>query len=457
MNRRELCALWIGAALLVSGPAARSQTEPAELYRIRVDNRAGGAVEVSSDGGRLWDLVGRVTAPATSVSPSTNVISVVRPGGVASVTPEHLKLRLPASKDQFRSLLIQARDQAPSAAAITTDIPAGGALFRCLAPPVNSGVYLEVEEKPQQLPADYAPQPGDRLLIIARRGETFPAEVVIENRPEGAVTVVTQGGNRLVGRVKQPLLGIGRYAGTERAGRGALVSWSPTVVVISTADTQRRFDDKDQPLEDRGGFIIQPAEPLLQGGTNPASQILIEGVADTASRPVISSFFGLPIPISSGDPLDPVATRVEIRVDDGEWEPMPDLRGPIAPEQMTGALQQALGPNRTVKKGITHLRIRFDNPTPPSLSRRIKLATSAGTDTPQRGSVKITANVMGEGIAIVSFFLDGNLAMATNRVPYTWEWNTLNTPNGPHLIEIRGTDAQGAIVTSVIRRVIVDN
>jgi hypothetical protein len=71
--------------------------------------------------------------------------------------------------------------------------------------------------------------------------------------------------------------------------------------------------------------------------------------------------------------------------------------------------------------------------------------------------VKITANVMGEGISIVSFFLDGNLAMATNRMPYTWEWNTLKTANGPHLIEIRGTDLKGAIVTSVLRRVYVDN
>jgi hypothetical protein len=172
---------------------------------------------------------------------------------------------------------------------------------------------------------------------------------------------------------------------------------------------------------------------------------------------VISPFFGLPVPLSSGDPLDPVATRIEIRVDDGEWEPMPDLRGPVPPEKLATTLQEALGPNRMVKSGITHLRILFDNPTPPSLSRRIKLATASGADQPQRGAVKITANVMGDGISIVSFFLDGNLAMATNRMPYTWEWNTLTTANGPHLIEIRGTDLKGAIVTSVVRRVYVDN
>lgn len=467
MRRRTLCALLLSVPLTLAAGGLCAQDErppeePAqpspELYRIRIENRAGGAVELSQDGGRLWDLLGRVTRPATSVSPSTNVITAVRPGGVSAVMPEHLTLRLPAGKDQFRSLRIQAKDQAEAAAAIGTDIPVSGSLFRCLAPPAGSAVYLEREEKTDTLPTNYVPQPGDRLAIVVRRGETFPAEVVIENRADGQVTVLSQAGaKRVVGRVKQPLRGIGRYAGTERAGRGALVAWSPTVVVVSTAATERRFDDMDQPLEDRGGFIIQPAEPNLQGSTDPASQLLIEGLAGAEPKPAISPFFGLPVPLSSGDPLDPVSTRIEIKVDDGEWEPMPDLRGPVAPEKLAGALQDALGPNRTVKTGITHLRILFDNPTPPSLIRRIKLSAAPGADLPQRGAVKITANVMGEGISIVSFFLDGSLAMATNRMPYTWEWNTLKTPNGPHLIEIRGTDLKGAIVTSVVRRVYVDN
>jgi len=461
MRRRTVCALLLAVPLATLAAGLRAQEEPPptpELYRIRIENRAGGAVELSNDGGRLWDLLGRVTRPATSVSPSTSVISAVRAGGVSAVTPEHLTLRIPATKDQFRSLRIQAKDQAEASGAIGTDIPVSGSLFRCLAPPVGSAVYLERAEKTDALPTNYLPQPGDRLTIVVRRGETFPAEVVIENRADGQVTVVTQAGaNRVVGRVKQPLRGIGRYAGTERAGRGALVAWSPTVVVVSTAATQRRFDENDQPLEERGGFIIQPSEPNLQGSTDPASQLLIEGVAGAESKPVISPFFGLPVPLSSGDPLDPAATRIEIKIDDGEWEPMPDLRGPVAPDKLVAALKEALGGERTVKTGITHIRILFDNPTPPSLSRRIKLATAAGADQPQRGAVKITANVMGEGISIVSFFLDGNLAMATNRMPYTWEWNTLKTANGPHLVEIRGTDLKGAIVTSVLRRVYVDN
>jgi hypothetical protein len=448
-----LCA----GSLQAQDEVVESPDATTELYRVRIENRPGAAVEISSDGGRLWDLMGKVTRVATSVSPSSNVITAVRPGGVSGVTPEHLTLRVPANKDLFKLLRVQAAGQPESPAAIATDIPVSGALFRCLAPPVGSGVTLEREGKTEPLPVNYVPLPGDRLTIIVRRGETFPAEVVLQNKPDGEVSVVTKSGSRVVGRVKQPLRGIGRYAGTERAGSGALVSWSPTVVVVSSAATLRRFDDKDQQLEDRGGFIIQPAEPNLQGSTNPASQILIEGIAGAESKPAISPFFGLPIPVSSGDPLDPVSTIIQVRIDGGDWESLPDLRGPVTPEKMIAALQEAVGPQRTIKEGITHLRILFDNPTPASLSRRIKLAIAAGTDQPQRGAVKITANVMGEGIAIVSFFLDGQLTMATNRQPYTWEWNTLKTPNGPHLVEIRGTDARGAIVTSVLRRVLVDN
>lgn len=432
--------------------------ESPELYRIRLENRDGGAIEVSSDGGRLWDALGRVSRPATALGSATNLISVVRPSSVAAITPEQIAIRVPATKDQFRVLRIAAREQPEAAASIGTDVLAAGPLFRCLAPPAGSAVLLERNEKSEPLPANYLPQTGDRLTIIVRRGATFPAEVVVENRVDGQVTLTT-GANkgRAIGKVKQPLRGIGRYAGTERAGAGTLVSWSPTVVVVSTASLIRRLDEKDQLIEERGGFIIQPAEPQLQGTTSPASQLLIEALPAEQGKPVISNFFGLPIPLTSGDPLDSVATRVEMRIDEGEWEPFPDLRGPIAPEKFAAALQEAVGQNRTVKNGITHLRILFDNPTPATLQRRLKLATTAGTDTPQRGTVKITANVMGDGIAIVSFFLDGTLAMATNRAPYTWEWNTLKTPNGPHLVEIRGTDDKGAVVTSVTRRVFVDN
>jgi hypothetical protein len=439
-------------------PVEPATPETLELYRIRIENRTGGVVELSSDAGRLWDVLGRVTRPASTLGSTSSLITAVRPGSVAGVSAEHVTIRVPAARDQYRYLRIQAREQPETGAGIGTDIPLSGSLFRCLAPPPGSAVMIERDEKTEALAAGYLPQPGDRLVIIVRRGATFPAEVVIENRVDGQVTLTTQaGGARPIGRVKQPLRGIGRYSGTERAGNGAVVSWSPTVVTVSTAATMRRLDEKDQPLEDRGGFIIQPAEPNLQGTTNPASQVLIEALPSEQAKPVLSPFFGLPVPLTSGDPLDPIATRIDVRLDEGEWEPLPDLRGPLAPEQFLPALQEAVGAGRTLKTGITHLRVRFDNPTGPSLSRRIKLSITPGAEQPQRGPVKITANVMGEGVAIVSFFLDGALTMATNRSPFTWEWNTLKTANGPHLVEIRGTDDKGAVVTSVLRRVVVDN
>jgi hypothetical protein len=58
---------------------------------------------------------------------------------------------------------------------------------------------------------------------------------------------------------------------------------------------------------------------------------------------------------------------------------------------------------------------------------------------------------------MVSFFLDGRLTTLTNQPPFRWQWDTTNAKNGEHLIEIRGLNAQNAVVTTVSKRVVVDN
>ena len=226
--------------------------------------------------------------------------------------------------------------------------------------------------------------------------------MTVENKANGEVVLTTPGGvPRLLARVKQPLKGIGRYAGTERAGNGCVLSWSPTTVLVSTAGTLRRASG-DQPEEDRGGFVLQPAEPALRGTTHPASQLLLEAVGEGPGRPVVSTFFGLPGLLSTSEVhgSEPHPGRGEDQI--GSWEPFPDLRGTVEEGALPRALQQALG-GRAVKQGITHLRFVFGS-APASLERRIRLATTPLTEGVQRGNVKITANVMGEGVASCSSF-----------------------------------------------------
>ena len=83
MNRRHTCAallflpLAVFAGSLQAQEAVESPDAANELYRVRLENRPGAPVEISSDGGRLWDLMGKVTRAATSVTNATNVISAV--------------------------------------------------------------------------------------------------------------------------------------------------------------------------------------------------------------------------------------------------------------------------------------------------------------------------------------------------------------------------------------------
>lgn len=328
-------------------------------------------------------------------------------------------------------------------------------------------MLLERAPSLEPLPANYAPRTGDRLVILVNRpADPEPPSVTIENKVNGEVLLAATGGiPRVLARVKQPLKGIGRYPGTERAGQGAVLGWSPTLALVSTSGVSRRLDPDNQPVEERGGFVIQPAEPALRGVTHPASQLLLESVADPGAKAdpldaklAVSPFFGLPVPLTSGDPLDPKPTRVEVKIDGGDWEAFPDLRGTINEENMLKALQEALGGDRTVKTGITHLRVVYGSATPVSAQRRARLAsTPRAGNSVQRGKVTITANVMGEGISYVSFFLNGTLVRITNLPPYGWEWDTLRVPNGEHLLEIRGSDGKGAILSSIVTKVLVDN
>ena len=387
------------------------------------------------------------------------MISVAPPASVAGVSPDQVLLRLPAAPAGNRSLRILARGQAGSAAAIATNIAPRGSLFRSLAPPVGSLLRLERGGRAEALPAHYLPRSGDRLLILVPPPPApGTVTVTIENKVDGeAVLVSGEGAPRVVGRVKQPLRGIGRYAGTERAGRGQVISWSPTAVLVSTAGRQRRLDANDRPGEERGGFVVQPAEPALRGTTHPDSQLLLAAVPEGGKKLPVSRFFGLSAPLSSGDPMDPRPTQVEIRVDGGEWEPCPDLRGTVGEEQMTEMLKSALGEKRPVKNGITHLRFTFAGANEAAFQRRFRLAVTPASSEVQRGIATITADVMGTGVKFVQFFLNGRQVLLTNQSPYAWRWDTMQVPNGEHLIEIRGMDNNLTVVSSVTTKVIVDN
>ena len=453
--------LWFTAAVAAGAPlssAVAQAPDPSELYRIRIANRSGGAVEVSANEGQTWDPIGKVVRPASAAGAGNEVLTVVPGASVVGVNPDRVQLRLPSDK-AVRTLDIFSKSETATAASIATDIPTRGALFRSLAPAVGSRVLLQREGSLGPVPAAYVPKVGDVLLIqVPRLADKEPPTITLENKVDGEVVLSTTGGApKLIAKVKQPLRGVGRYSNTERSGSGTVVAWSPLNVLISTSGVRRKVDADGKVTEERGGFVIQPVEPGLKGATNPASQMLLEGVPEGETKTPVSRFFGLPVPLSTGDPLDATGTRVEVRLDDGEWEPFPDLRGSLSEAAYMKALQDAAGPGRTLQKGITHMRFRLGTSAEAAIQRRAKLASLPPAGPPQRGRVTISANVMGEGIKFVAFFLDGEQVQLTNLPPYAWEWNTVDAANGEHLLEIRGMDDNLVLVNTVTTKVIVDN
>lgn len=390
---------------------------------------------------------------------STDVITIAPPGAIAGVTPDHLILRVPPGKTGNRTLRVLCKDEAPSNAGIVTDLPSRAPLFRSIAPPIGSAVRLERAGKLDAVPPNFIPKSGDVFVIIVAPPALPQASVItIDNKVGGDVVLTNPGGvPKVLAKVKQPLKGIGRYEGTERAGSGAILSWSPTAVLVSTAGVMRKDVPANEVPEERGGFVIQPAEPALRGTTHPDSQLLIEAVADTDGKPVVSPFFGIPAPLSSGDPLDPHPTHVEVRIDGGDWEPCPDLRGTINGDDLSKAMEKALGKERTVKQGITALRVVYGGAPDAALQRRLRLAVTPAAGPVQRGKVVISANVMGQGVTFVQFYLNGRLVQLTNQPPFNWNWDTTQVPNGEHMIEIRGLDDKLVVVTSVVTKVVVDN
>ena len=439
------------------GGPVRAQNTGAELFRLRIVNRTTGAIQVSSDRGRLWETIGEVRRPASTVAIGPAVAAIVPAGTVAGVSSTTVLLRLPSKSATVKTLRLLAAGQQASNATILTDLPPGSALFRFLAPTARSPILLERDGKVGPLPTNYAPRLDDGIIISVREPPQDAYAVTIENRKGGNVILEGEAGDRqVIGKVRQPLRGIGRYADCRQSGRGAVVAHRPSTITVSTVSRLRFFDENDQPVESRGGFVIQPSEPALRGTTHPASQILIEGVGDEDERGPISDLFGLPTPVSGLLPVDRAATKVEVKIDGGDWEPMPNLRGTINEDQLLAALAKAL--DRPVQRGITHLRLVPGRPDLKLTRHAVRLATTPPSVAgPQRGNVNITADVKGEGITLVIFYLNGRQVLITNQKPYTWRFPTTKFPNGEHLIEIRGQDENGAVVNTVFTRLLVDN
>jgi hypothetical protein len=343
-----------------------------EVYRIKVWNLPGGTVEVSSDEGKTWEHLGSVVYPTVKTNAESYKASRwIDDGKVAAtaVNAIHIKTAT-ASPDgsgivfsllpkEFLRKQRNYRSYLSPDSSIYTDIPAGESIFGGGHAPFVGNIVM-VSQPGQRvipLPKDYVPQLGDKIYIMVDLPVEYPKEIVFENQFGGKITIrYFGGGEREIGRVLRPVVGVGRFEGTKYASVGRIRADHAGVIDVSTS-----------PLGRIGGFQIVPA----QHGSEMKSvlemtQWMVIGAVETdnASLEGKAPFFKYFIKPSyktddlesvnwQGRFLDRFLVEVKLKGSD-QWQPMPayEFNEYYLTGEIPGWADDAL-------QNITHFRILF--------------------------------------------------------------------------------------------------
>jgi len=457
-----------------------------EACRIRIRNEPDGLVQVSLDGGSHWSTVGRVKHPANARIVGFAASAYVAHGTVAATAVHGLRIKtgqysLGVGKAQKTMLFsIEPREfwsipngyggHQPRSSGIYTDISAGHSIFRNASPYVGNAVYVERDHRLQPLPTDYTPVEGETFVIVVTRPDKRIASINFDNKPGGRVTVnYPDGSSEVIASVDRPVRGVGRYDGTTFTGVGAVNTNHGGVLTISTAPTCAPMTVEGGDQETRGGFMIQPRYHVAEQGETSPQVMVIGPLAEVgrghaASAPqAVPHLEGTP-PIFFGNIN---TTRywgkpghsfvAQVRIDEGEWEDMPEIVGKVDDAFMPARLKEyfaAKGRSRDIKQGVTAIRLRFPTYDRSLLAEDVAREASAYAARareikPVKGTIAVKPSRAADGNRLVRFFLDGTLAEMANGSPVQWNWDTTRASNGLHEIEIE-TEGLPAIERRVV-------
>jgi len=268
----------IGIAFADSPIDQENNPKLEESFRIKVWNQPGGTIEVSSDQGKNWLTVGSVIYPSIKTNPEGYAASRwVADGRVAATAVNAIHIKTATEKGTGggvvfsllpKEFLVKQKDYnsylSPTSS-IYTNIPAGESIFGGgFAPFVGNKLLLS---RPGytvgMLPAGYVPAVGDKIYIIVERPVAYPKEIVFENRFGGKITIkYPSGGEKVIGEVLRPVVGVGRFDGTRYASAGRIRADHAGVIDVSTS----RFGTI-------GGFQIVPS---LHGSNMKAARELTQ-------------------------------------------------------------------------------------------------------------------------------------------------------------------------------------
>jgi hypothetical protein len=326
----------LAAAVARARPPAAAQplapTAWVEVYRLRLGNAAGGAVEASEDGGQSWRLLGRVLRPAVASAVGFNASRWGTPGTVVAsgANAVHLKVGdTPQGRGRIVTLWPAGSGWAPHV--ILTDIPGGRALFGGRYSAFVGNPVL-VERAGAVVSADgWTPAVGDRVTVVVQRPEPYPREIEFENRFGGLVRGrYADGSEALLGVVLRPVAGVGRFEGTQYVGIGRVRANHPGVIDVSTS-----------PVGQVGGFQIIPRDhahsPELVGAILGTQWMVVGPLnpldpSPQGTAPLFSAFIAPryePEDLSDEEWQRRVSERflVMVRLDGGPWGLFPPLVG----------------------------------------------------------------------------------------------------------------------------------
>ena len=322
-------------------PAIESEnrSEFEEVYRIKIENKVGGTIEVSEDQGQTWNAIGKVLYPTENIKEvGYSAAAWVEPGRVAAtaVNAIHIKTGSVETSRAIFSILPREfyvppksyRSYLSPVSSIQTNIPAGKSLFGGgFSPFVGNAVMVAF---PGQLaisfPQDFVPQIGDTFYIFVDRPKELPQEIVFENRFGGRISVkYFSGEEKVIGEVLRPVSGIGRFEGSRFVDPGRIRANHAGVIDVSVS-----------PYGDFGGFQIVPALHAMEMGyVVKVTQYMVIGPARAEDpslegmAPFYKNFIHpcyRPEDLEDENWEEKLLSRFLVEVkyeDEEEWEPMP--------------------------------------------------------------------------------------------------------------------------------------
>lgn len=280
-----------------------------ELFRLRIINRYSGNIEVSIDRGKSWITLGKVERPALSYNPDAFRASGYTANGTVCATAVnaiHIKvgdsgvdpINTPEKSGRTISIIPRGTDLSTEPnSKILTNIEGGTLIFKEWSPFVGNKVFLEREEGLIQIPDNYIPNIGDRLVIIVTAPLSMPREILFENREGGNVYLCYSDTEREpVAKVLRPVRGTGRFGGTLFAYPSTVRANHPGVIDISTT-TVFGGEYLEAPLEEAGGFQIIPNRhantPELKGTWTATQWMILEPIDENPLEGAFPLFKGI--------------------------------------------------------------------------------------------------------------------------------------------------------------------